>query len=331
MTIEPHFTSSEDLSLIDDQGVLQDEETRLVFESTDPVDLDQVSWPDPCQVVVFLQTSVRLTSAWPTACREIRLIGCGLKRDDLTGLTFPPTVKILDLSKNRLENLPDIVWPARLKDLDLSGNRLTTFRLTGTVKFLNLADNRLRSIDLNGSRVTYLNGNGNIRPEITFPLSLRHLLIEGCRFSRLPTLPVNLEYLYAGYNRLTTLPVFPVSLLFLSLPFNRLTEVPRLPTNLRYLHASHNRLTTVDLPDQLHEVDLSNNLLEQVPRLPRNIRTFYALFNQINDAKQLGLLQSSTPIDLINLYGNRLTERPPVPSQLRRLNIGANPLPSENV
>ena len=252
----------------------------------------------------------------------------------------------LDLSDNRLTDLPAALFLLdRLHTLNLSGNQLGTVppaigNLT-TVVTLGLGDNQLTalppelgqlaqlySLDLSGNRLTAL------PPELAQASHLRHLDLSGNQLTDLPAglgqLP-QLDSLDLSGNQLMGLSDLTVNLeqvvklprwlIRLDLSDNQLTAVPPVLVQLdalEVLHLSHNQLTDQSLTlDHLKhylthltltQLDLSHNQLTDLP-LDLDYLKYYL-----------------THLDLSH---NRLSEIPPVLSQLRpllSLDLRGNPL-----
>ena len=252
----------------------------------------------------------------------------------------------LDLGDNQLTDLPAALFLLdRLHTLNLSGNQLGTVppaigNLT-TVVTLGLGDNQLTalppelgqlaqlySLDLSGNRLTAL------PPELAQASHLRHLDLSGNQLTDLPAglgqLP-QLDSLDLSGNQLMGLSDLTVNLeqvvklprwlIRLDLSDNQLTAVPPVLVQLdalEVLHLSHNQLTDQSLTlDHLKhylthltltQLDLSHNQLTDLP-LDLDYLKYYL-----------------THLDLSH---NRLSEIPPVLSQLRpllSLDLRGNPL-----
>lgn len=126
----------------------------------------------------------------PIRCEELYF-----QENHLTKLPdLSNTVKIMNVSKNDLERLPDLL-PQHLQYLDVSDNpRLTTL------------------------------------PQL--PDTLEVLRASNCGLTSLPSLPKSLRYLYVHNNYLKELPELPPHLEILYVFNNCLTKVDTLPKNL---------------------------------------------------------------------------------------------------
>lgn len=126
----------------------------------------------------------------PTRCSELYL-----QENQLTELPdLSNTVSIINVSKNRLEKLPELL-PQKLQ-------------------YLNVSD------------------NPNLKTLPELPDGLEVLFASNCGLSKCPALPKSLKYLYLQNNYLKELPELPPNLEILYLFNNCISDFTGLPNTL---------------------------------------------------------------------------------------------------
>ena len=266
-----------------------------------------------------------------------------LVKHGTAGLLSPgSSLKVLDLSGNRLTDLPTALGRLRLVRLDLSDNRLTALppsigrlRPPAWFAFFHGAEPHL-TLDLSGNRLTALPPElGRIADLVQLDLGdnrLTDLPAALFRLDRLHTLNLSgnqlgtvppelgdlttLETLGLGDNQLTDLPPelgqLP-QLVSLDLSGNQLRALPpelAQAANLSHLNLSDNQLTGLPAGlvqlSQLDSLDLSHNQLSDLSDLAAELEQVAKL-----------------PRWLIrlDLSDNQLTAVPPVLVQLNALEV----------
>lgn len=126
----------------------------------------------------------------PTRCEELHLEeNCLRKLPDLSNC-----VKILNVSKNNLEKLPELL-PQNLQFLDVSENP-------------------------------------NLTSLPPLPETLEILRASNCSLTSLPALPESLRYLYVNNNYLRELPMLPPKLEILYIFNNCIQDLSQLPSTI---------------------------------------------------------------------------------------------------
>ena len=200
-----------------------------------------------------------------TSAETLDLHGLGLKI--LPSLADLPNLRRLDLSTNRLVELPAELWElAQLEVVDLGSNRLRELdREIGqlmALRVLDLSENRLAELPVelaNCTALTELDLYGNRFGEVSAVLlllpSLEKLDLAGNRLDRLPETLKGLADLRQ-----------------LDLSRNRLTELPECIgdlANLRALNLAENSiiaLTPLTGLKRIEQVNVDGNKVAEIPR-----------------------------------------------------------------
>jgi hypothetical protein len=194
---------------------------------------------------------------WPMSlntCQGIQHLDLSnnqIKTIPLSLATLLPNLRILNLSYNKLSNIPEL--PPCINELILNDNLITDIDtgLPLMCTLLNLENNALQGLPSKlppGLLVMDISNNPDIDqlPEV-LPLFMETLVIASCRISRLPEiLPLNLVTLLAEHNEITSINIiWPLSIEQINLQNNQITEIPEcLATckNIRLLNLAHNPL-----------------------------------------------------------------------------------------
>uniref|UniRef100_A0A667ZYW1 protein-serine/threonine phosphatase n=1 Tax=Myripristis murdjan TaxID=586833 RepID=A0A667ZYW1_9TELE len=247
----------------------------------------------------------------------------------------PSNLSYMDISRNRMESLPDWLCEAKkLEVLDMSHNLITELpaRL--------LCSNSLRKLSAGHNQLQKL-------PErVERPL----LEVLDVQHNQLVELPCNLflksdslRCLNASANKLEHLPPSSLSeeshsiLQELYLTNNRLTDkcVPLLTghTHLRVLHMAYNHLQTFPASkmaklEELEEVDLSGNMLKTVPTTIMNCRRMHTLIAHSNAIEVFPEVMQLMEMKCVDLSCNELSEitlPENLPPKLQELDLTGNP------
>ncbi|XP_034038274.1 LOW QUALITY PROTEIN: PH domain leucine-rich repeat-containing protein phosphatase 1-like [Thalassophryne amazonica] len=247
----------------------------------------------------------------------------------------PSNLSYMDISRNRMESLPNWLCEAKkLEVLDVSHNLISELpaRL--------LCSSSLRKLSAGHNQLQKL-------PErVERPL----LEVLDVQHNQLTELPCNLflksdslRCLNASANKLEHLPPSSLSeenhsiLQELYLTNNRLTDkcVPMLTghAHLRILHMAYNHLQTFPASkmaklEELEEVDLSGNMLKTVPTTIMNCRRMHTLIAHSNSIEVFPEVMQLMEMKCVDLSCNELSEitlPENLPPKLQELDLTGNP------
>ncbi|KAM8838844.1 PH domain leucine-rich repeat-containing protein phosphatase 1 [Synchiropus picturatus] len=248
---------------------------------------------------------------------------------------LPSNLSYLDISRNRMESLPDWLCEARkLEVLDVSHN------LIAELPARLFCSNSLRKLSSGYNQLQKL-------PErVERPL----LEVLDVQHNQLVELPCNLflksdslRCVNASANKLEHLPPSTLSeeshsiLQELYLTNNRLTDkcVPMLTghSHLRVLHMAYNHLQTFPASkmaklEELEEVDLSGNMLKTVPTTIMNCRRMHTLIAHSNAIEVFPEVMQLMEMKCVDLSCNELVEitlPENLPPKLQELDLTGNP------
>jgi hypothetical protein len=187
---------------------------------------------------------------------------------------FPPHVRHVNLSSNRISTGLPVVWQDSIETLNLDYNYISH------TDFIEHWPTGLRelSMDETGIKVT---------PE-GLPITLETLSLSGCNIHTIQHLPLFLRKLKANYNFIRKLEKLPHTLFYIQLSQNLLRSSSifrhRLPPNLRVLQLDYNELTWIpsSWPDTLETLNLSNNSITEFrSKLPASLKLLLLNNNRI--------------------------------------------------
>ncbi|XP_077376044.1 PH domain leucine-rich repeat protein phosphatase 1 [Festucalex cinctus] len=274
---------------------------------------------------------------------SLKVKGCLLKgiyasNNELRSLDVSPVpsnLSYMDISRNRMESLPDWLCEAKkLEVLDASHN------LVGELPARLLCSSSLRKLSVGHNQLQKL-------PErVERPL----LEVLDVHHNQLVELPCNLflkcvslRSVNASANKLEHLPPSTLSeeshsiLQELYLTNNRLTDkcVPMLTghSHLRVLHMAYNHLQTFPASkmaklEELEEVDLSGNTLKTVPTTIMNCRRMHTLIAHSNSIEVFPEVMQLMEMKCVDLSCNELSEitlPENLPPKLQELDLTGNP------
>jgi Leucine-rich repeat (LRR) protein/serine/threonine protein phosphatase PrpC len=184
------------------------------------------------------------------------------------------SLECLNLSQNRLQNLPDTPQTAAVcLDFNLIERLATNMPCLAR---LYLSMNRLRAIEpaIDFSKVEVLHISKNC---------LTHL-------PNLSNCAPKLTIFDGSHNLLTEFPIFPPSISKINLNGNRIRELP----------------DDLSRFSSLNSLEVNNNLIQAVPLLPASIELFSAYSNEISTAADCEICK----LTKLLLYHNKLTAIP---------------------
>ncbi|OHT07608.1 protein phosphatase 2C [Tritrichomonas foetus] len=174
---------------------------------------------------------------------------------DITTLSFPQTVKRIDLSHNFLNIIPSHI-----------------FNLKNLIK-LNLISNKIEEIDssLLESNLKELFLSNNLLSELpSLPQSLTKLIVGDCKLKSLPNTIVNnknLKEIFISNNFLTKVPLIPNIDVFRA-SCNQFHRFPLFQRNIKVIDLSNNFIKALPVDflfPQLFDLDMSFNNLHKLP------------------------------------------------------------------
>ncbi len=173
--------------------------------------------------------------------------------NQLTEFVFPPNIKHLDISGNKIKKLQN--FPLSLLTINCGNNMLTELPTINE----NLIDltcnlNGLNELPKLPDTLRLLDASDNLLNNITqLPNNLRDLFLNGNLLSEINALPEHLNDLNLDENQFVELPYLPTELKTLCIKKNLLKEInpSEIPLSITHLDISHNKL--IKIPYVLHE------------------------------------------------------------------------------
>ncbi|XP_036376831.1 PH domain leucine-rich repeat-containing protein phosphatase 1-like [Megalops cyprinoides] len=247
----------------------------------------------------------------------------------------PGNLTYMDVSRNRLESLPEWVCESKkLEVLDISHNLICELPIrlfcSNSLRKLLLGHNQLRRLPerLERTQMEVLDVQHNQLLELPSNLFLK---------------ADSLRCLNASANKLESLPPSSLSeeghsiLQELYLTNNRLTDkcVPQLTghCHLRVLHLAYNHLQTFPASkmaklEELEEVDLSGNQLKAIPTTILSCRRMHTLIAHSNCIEVFPEVMQLMEMKCVDLSCNELSEitlPENLPPKLQELDLTGNP------
>lgn len=146
---------------------------------------------------------------------------------------LPPELEFLNISHNRIRELPRFITPhEKLRIIHINNNKITNLNINLS-SFPNLQEITAKNNRI--INVTYL-------PENIRTVNLEMNIIESITC----TLPESLETLILSENKLRELPELNKNLVYLDVYNNKLEKSPIFNENLENLIITHNKLTKLD-------------------------------------------------------------------------------------
>ena len=201
----------------------------------------------------------------------------------------------LYVNQDSIQDLSGIQYFKSLKLLDCENNQLTTLpTLPNSLQYLYCSNNQLASLpDLPKQLLSFNCENNQLTTLPSLPASLTRILCDENGLQNLPTLPDSLNTLVCSFNQLTALPTLPANLTLLDCGNNQLATLPTLPSSLQNFYCYGNRLTSLPtLSKNISLLDCGENIISQIPTLP------YTLYSLDCDSNQLTALPYNLPTTL---------------------------------
>ena len=225
----------------------------------------------------------------------------GYHGNDLTFVQqehLPPTLRHLDLSDNKLTEVPDFSQCVNLQVLNLKNNNLSVGQLghlPPSLRHLDLSDNELTEVpDFSqcvSLQVLNLKNNNLSAVELEhLSLSLRRLGLSKNKLTEVPDFSqyVQLQELYLGNNNLSVvnLELLPPRLTRLNLSENELAVLQDFSKHkiLKYLNLSNNNsLHTIHgLPESIEDFSCSHSPVEFIKKTAFHENTYELLRSKIS-------------------------------------------------
>nr|KAF6423334.1 PH domain and leucine rich repeat protein phosphatase 1 [Rousettus aegyptiacus] len=247
----------------------------------------------------------------------------------------PNNLSYMDVSRNRLENVPEWVCESRkLEVLDIGHNQI--YELPARL----FCNSSLRKLLAGHNRLTRL-------PERLERTSVEVLDVQHNQLLELPPNLLmkadSLRFLNASANKLETLPPATLSeetssvLQELYLTNNSLTDkcVPLLTghRHLKILHMAYNRLQSFPASkmaklEELEEIDISGNKLKALPTTVLSCRRVHTVIAHSNRIEVFPEVMQLPEIKCVDLSCNELSEvtlPENLPPKLQELDLTGNP------
>ncbi|MDZ7877266.1 MAG: hypothetical protein U5L45_06340 [Saprospiraceae bacterium] len=220
---------------------------------------------------------------------------------DLTGIEGFVSLMSLDVSNNKLLNLPYFPNPY-LKKIRCVNNELTS---------LPLFPESLLSLDCSGNKIRFITG---------FPRALVELTLNSNPIKRLPPLPIHLQKLSCVNDSLYALPTLPDDITYLDCSNNMLLKLPKLPAQLSKMVFDYNRLFFLpQLPYLLKECSVVGNNLVRLPNMPEYLTILDVSFNQLDSLSTL-----PPRLSILRFSNNKVSVVFSLPSSLREIDCRNN-------
>jgi len=176
----------------------------------------------------------------------------------------------------RLNNACGIYY-LNIYDLNSIPNPKNVILLNITKKRLNVLPDLSRFINL---KYLYC-GNNNLKNIQNLPSNLKSLYCEHNDLIELSNLPETLELLNCDYNKLKQLPELPLNLRLLSCNNNNLIELPNLSLlyKLEVLCCDYNKITVLTDNININHLSCNNNNLSVLPKISYNFKFLYCSNN----------------------------------------------------
>ncbi|KIY01790.1 uncharacterized protein Z520_01928 [Fonsecaea multimorphosa CBS 102226] len=223
---------------------------------------DELFW-DQLRRMTFAPASVSSVHGLKDYCPSLEELNMsGNKVSQLGGL--PPTLRILDIQENLVNDLTSWSHLRNLQYLNVSGNRLES--LEGFSSLVHL-----RRLDASNNQISSIDGILDLDGLLELKLSdndLTRVDFEGCDLKRLKTLDLSHNQLEVMGN-IQCLPVLEELDVSHNALQNFLTICDDTPIPIRKLRIAHNELESIGLKHMpaLRHLDLDNNKIKDIQGL----------------------------------------------------------------
>ncbi|OQV04915.1 Leucine Rich repeat-containing protein [Cladophialophora immunda] len=285
---------------------------------------DELFW-DHLRQLTLAPGSVSSVHALKDYCPSLEELNMsGNKISQLGGL--PPTLRMLDIQQNLVNDLTSWSHLRNLQYLDVSGNRLES--LEGFSSLVHL-----RSLNANNNQISNIDGVLDLDGLLELTLSdndLTRVDFEGCDLKRLKRLDLS----HNGLEAVRNIHCLP-ALEDLDISHNALQNFPTCHNTsipIRKLRITHNELELFALKHMrdLRHLDLDNNKIKDIQGLQSAYHLEFLSLREQREQSDIVDLVLSTPNECrqirlsSNLVVNGTLKLPPSPqNNLRELEIAA--------
>ncbi|HQM84553.1 MAG TPA: leucine-rich repeat domain-containing protein [bacterium] len=232
-----------------------------------------------------------------TSIEELEINGTELK--DVSPIEQLTNLKILDISENQIEFLPENMENLqKLEELYLYGNKIDDILPLETLTNLsNLALNYNNVKDIlpikNMSKLARFNASNNNIADISVIENLPNLISFAAHINKITILPDN----FSDLKKLN----------YLDLSYNEILELPAMAglDSLKTLYLGHNEIsdmTPLDSLENLEVLSIAGNKITKIPIL-KNLKSLWDLGLEMNEITDLSGLSDNDSFPGLNRLG----------------------------
>ncbi len=232
-----------------------------------------------------------------TSIEELEINGTELK--DVSPIEQLTNLKILDISENQIEFLPENMENLqKLEELYLYGNKIDDILPLETLTNLsNLALNYNNVKDIlpikNMSKLARFNASNNNIADISVIENLPNLISFAAHINKITILPDN----FSDLKKLN----------YLDLSYNEILELPAMAglDSLKTLYLGHNEIsdmTPLDSLENLEVLSVAGNKITKIPIL-KNLKSLWDLGLEMNEITDLSGLSDNDSFPGLNRLG----------------------------
>lgn len=180
----------------------------------------------------------------------------------------------LEVYNNNIENFSGIPKNVQLKELSISFNPLNSLEgMPDSITFLRAEHCKLNTTKNISSSIDMLHVDYNqITELVDLPPRMTLLNIDHNQLSHFQDAPRVIEHFFCGSNPVSTFEGFPLVVMNLNAACSNITDKDLQFINLKelnYLYLRYNPLTSLDLPEELEELHISETQIQQIKGLKR--------------------------------------------------------------
>jgi Leucine-rich repeat (LRR) protein len=205
---------------------------------------------------------------------------------------IPSSCKYLSLKNNKFTHFDNNNLPHSVTTLDMSYNLLTDFDGSEMINLLQVVlDNNQINILKCPPNICLIEAcHNNIEEIDDFPQSLKTINLLDNKISDLPKMNHGLQFINVSHNCIWDMPLFPNNVRTLCMSHCYIKNIDkRLPAQLQVFKAYASKIDkiSVELPDILDDLDLSDNNLKICPILPSDLHHVDLSHNSIISLKDI--------------------------------------------
>lgn len=272
---------------------------------------------ESCQQLTKLN-SLQINSNHLTEIPDFRSSTFGIfimKNNFLKGINVEhlcDSIKRIDLTGNEIEVLPEALFDLpRVQVLNLSFNKIK--EIPPSISKLTI-----NTLFINGNPISSL-------PEL--PSTLMTLCASSCNFTTIPESIKNIPRLSSldlSNNQITALTEFP-NIYHLNLSLNSIEQLPPVPENMSSLDLSDNQIKAFEIRGDfvmIQEINLSNNNLTMYQIACDNLPVLNSLKISNNPKLKMNLQFEQIPvINVLDISGTQIKVQLPLPNTLKDFTI----------